>query len=174
MIDYSLEHAIHHNAKDKGFWDLAPDDGDHDEWIVRHGTLACVAAAIGSLTDQAEQARVADIQTLADISAELSNLPGVQKVIDRTNLLLIPPADHGELWILKWLAQVANIHAEVTELFNELAAQPLNPYKIRDELADIVIRCLDLACSMGIHLPDAVVAKHEKNKDRPFMHGKKA
>lgn len=41
------------------------------------------------------------------------------------------------------------------------------------ELADIVIRTMDLAQSMGVDIECEVVAKHNKNRLRPIRHGGK-
>lgn len=41
------------------------------------------------------------------------------------------------------------------------------------ELADIVIRCFDMADAFGIDLEAAILEKHEFNKTRPYLHGKK-
>lgn len=40
------------------------------------------------------------------------------------------------------------------------------------ELADIVIRVLDLAAAVGVPLGEAVVAKMRFNETRPYRHGK--
>lgn len=44
---------------------------------------------------------------------------------------------------------------------------------IASELADIVIRTMNLAESLGIDLAQAIVNKHEFNKTRPYKHGDK-
>jgi NTP pyrophosphatase (non-canonical NTP hydrolase) len=41
------------------------------------------------------------------------------------------------------------------------------------ELADCVIRIFDLAGGMELQLAEALLAKHEFNKSRPYKHGKK-
>lgn len=41
------------------------------------------------------------------------------------------------------------------------------------ELADIIIRTMDLAETLNIDLAAAIVKKHDFNKDRPFKHGNK-
>ena len=41
------------------------------------------------------------------------------------------------------------------------------------ELADTVIRALDLAYEYNLPIAEAIVAKHEYNKTRPHRHGKK-
>ena len=42
------------------------------------------------------------------------------------------------------------------------------------ELADAVIRIMDLCGKMGIDLAGAISLKHEFNKERPYRHGGKA
>lgn len=41
------------------------------------------------------------------------------------------------------------------------------------ELADVVIRLMDMCDHYGIDLAAAVVEKHEFNKSRPYRHGGK-
>ena len=41
------------------------------------------------------------------------------------------------------------------------------------ELADVVIRIMDMAEARGWNVAGAIVAKHEFNKTRPYKHGKK-
>ena len=42
-----------------------------------------------------------------------------------------------------------------------------------EELADVVIRTLDLCCHMNINIETEIIAKMEKNRNRPPMHGKR-
>lgn len=42
----------------------------------------------------------------------------------------------------------------------------------REELADIIIRVCDLADGLGIDLGTEIYKKMEKNKNRPYKHGK--
>ncbi|MBO0438944.1 hypothetical protein JZO69_01030 [Enterococcus sp. DIV0869a] len=41
------------------------------------------------------------------------------------------------------------------------------------ELADVVIRIMDMSEHYGIDLQSAIIQKHEYNKSRPFKHGGK-
>lgn len=84
---------------------------------------------------------------------------------------------------------VANIHGEVSELWesfrkgtlnepcdkaeamSEMALLPLTCAE--EELADIVIRALDSAGALGINLGEAIIAKHNYNTTRSHRHGGK-
>jgi len=41
------------------------------------------------------------------------------------------------------------------------------------ELADVIIRIMDYAELRGLRLAEAIVAKHEYNRNRPLRHGGK-
>jgi len=84
--------------------------------------------------------------------------------------------------------QCNNLHGEVSELWdawragkqfepcdkaakmNQLGLYPLNCTE--EELADVIIRALDLSARLNIDIDRAVVAKHAYNKTRPHLHGK--
>lgn len=84
--------------------------------------------------------------------------------------------------------QVCNIHAEVTEFWDgwrsgtnnlpcdkaekmgKMGLKPLTSQE--EELADIIIRCLDVSRRLGIDIEGAIEAKHFYNTTRPFKHGK--
>ena len=85
---------------------------------------------------------------------------------------------------------VANFHGEASELWEAARRGDLfkpcdKAAKMRalglralgcaeEELADMLIRTLDIADVLGLDIEDAVRIKHAFNKTRPFMHGKKA
>ena len=50
---------------------------------------------------------------------------------------------------------------------------PMQEEDFVDELADAVIRILDVAGYYDLAIGDAILSKVEKNKDRPFRHGKR-
>jgi NTP pyrophosphatase (non-canonical NTP hydrolase) len=82
---------------------------------------------------------------------------------------------------------IANLHGECSELweaarkgqlfqncdkeFAPLALPPLN--NAEEELADIVIRAMDTAHTLGVRLGRAIAIKTEYNRQRAHKHGKK-
>lgn len=50
---------------------------------------------------------------------------------------------------------------------------PMQEDDFAEELADIIIRTLDLAAAYGLEIGDAVIHKIEKNQNRPHKHNKR-
>jgi NTP pyrophosphatase (non-canonical NTP hydrolase) len=73
------------------------------------------------------------------------------------------------------------VHSEVSEALEEYRRGKLDPYLgiggkpegFAVEVADAVIRILDLCGALGIDLEEAMVRKHAYNQTRPYRHGGK-
>lgn len=79
---------------------------------------------------------------------------------------------------------LTNIHAELSEVWEHYRdhrtinavfynGDDMKPCGIPIELADVVIRIMDLCEHYGIDLEDAMRLKHNYNKTRPIRHGGK-
>lgn len=84
----------------------------------------------------------------------------------------------------KPIEHLALIHSEVSECLEEVrAGHDIKEvyYRVKDhkpegvpmELADIVIRCFNMAYIYGIDLESAIIEKAAFNETRPYLHGKK-
>jgi NTP pyrophosphatase (non-canonical NTP hydrolase) len=80
----------------------------------------------------------------------------------------------GAIPVLMGLAKLMLITTEVAEAAEVLRAPTFVYSELAEELADILIRTLDLAEAYDIHIGQAVSAKMYNNRKRDFMHGKLA
>jgi NTP pyrophosphatase (non-canonical NTP hydrolase) len=79
------------------------------------------------------------------------------------------------------LAKLALIHSEVSEAAEAVRIGDIAPRRgehgkpegMAAELADVIIRVLDLAEALGLDMGAAVEEKHEHNTTRPRRHGGK-
>lgn len=65
------------------------------------------------------------------------------------------------------------VHSEVSEATEELRKEMVDLDAFGEELADVCIRCFDIADYVGVDLTAAILKKHEKNLKRAFKHGKR-
>lgn len=76
--------------------------------------------------------------------------------------------------------QCNNMHSELCELWDAYRAgwldckcdKDVSLNYLEEELADLIIRALDVSQRMGVDIVRAINLKHEFNKTRPFRHGK--
>jgi NTP pyrophosphatase (non-canonical NTP hydrolase) len=62
------------------------------------------------------------------------------------------------------------IHSEVSEASEAIRDNDTKGFA--EELADIFIRIMNLCEVWGINLEEEVIKKHNKNIERPFLHGR--
>lgn len=85
-------------------------------------------------------------------------------------------ADTEENRTIFYLKQLAMIHSEVSETLEAIRKQ-MGDDVVVEELADIIIRVLDLWAGMSMDqytnhsLAKAINDKMDKNRERPRMHG---
>ena len=70
------------------------------------------------------------------------------------------------------------LHSEISEACeayrdNNPPARMKGFSSVEEELADVVIRIMDMAAAFGYDIAGAIVAKSEYNKTRPYRHGGK-
>lgn len=68
---------------------------------------------------------------------------------------------------------IALIHSELSEALEEIRKKKCDLKKVGTEMADCVIRILDFCEARKIDLETAILNKMEKNKKRPYKHGKR-
>lgn len=77
------------------------------------------------------------------------------------------------IWQDKYIVPtfLALIHSETSEGLEAFRKNDKENFK--EEMADMLIRVLDLAAGLEIDMDQAVADKMEKNRNRPFRHGGK-
>lgn len=79
--------------------------------------------------------------------------------------------------IIFYLKQLAMIHSEVSEILEAIRKEK-GEHQVVEEMADVLIRLLDLWCGMKRNedikktlLTNVLIEKINKNTERPKMHG---
>ena len=67
--------------------------------------------------------------------------------------------------------KIACIHEEVSEVLR--AYKRRQDHQIPEELADIILRTLDLAEHLGVNISKELLKKYSKNLKRQYLHGKR-
>lgn len=63
------------------------------------------------------------------------------------------------------------IHSEISEALEAYRKQ--DEANLREEMADVMIRIMDMAEAYGYDLESEIIRKNEINKARPYRHGGK-
>jgi len=126
---------------------------------------------------RSDNAGLSDFQALDRIAEDMCAIATEKGFHPEPNQSALPsitiPSNFGDM--------CSNIHGEVSELWeayrnSKLAAHCDKPCDLtcaEEELADIVIRTMDLAVVMGISLGSAIKAKSDYNRTRSHRHGDK-
>lgn len=92
------------------------------------------------------------------------------------------PATYDSINLPQVAMRIALIHSEGSEILEDLRrGKPVEyavddngkPVGVASEIADTIIRCLDLAHALGIDIQDALEKKHAYNLTRSNKHGSK-
>ena len=142
-----MMHEVHENARDHGWWDAHKVEGDPDGAPLRDLTvdeiLSKVMLVVTELSEAVEDAR----------------LPGFHP---------------QELYFQVFMAPNGRLTAADFFVDQGRHVGPKDkPEGFGVEIADAVIRLLDLADAMRIDLPRLIEMKHQFNKTREFRHGNK-
>lgn len=121
--------------------------------------------------DKAKQDRVLDAFTdLIKEAYDNSEEHGFHKQYDDL-MESVPVEQKQAMRRASILAKLALIASEVGEAVG--AVQHGNDSELAMELADIVIRTMDVCGSEYIDLGRVMLAKMQHNRNRPYLHGKK-
>jgi len=91
------------------------------------------------------------------------------------------PRSEGELLMLvvseisEAFEEIRDGHAITESYYSEDPKTPNNPKPegVPSELADVIIRIMDISAYYGIDIEKAIIEKNNYNKCRPFRHGGK-
>jgi len=113
------------------------------------------------------------INDLAEEIFETSVEKGFWNIEDISHFSIVPVK---LALIADEVSEALKVHREEYEGFespklNNMTAEQEQDFT--EELADIVIRTLDLASGLSLNIGDSITQKIKKNKKRPHRHGKR-
>jgi NTP pyrophosphatase (non-canonical NTP hydrolase) len=103
------------------------------------------------------------ISVMAEVAHANSRAKGFHEYTPRFGV-----AGRDARHILSWLALIVTEVAEAAE-----AVRTGDLANFGEELADVLIRCGDVAAALGVDLEAEVIKKMTRNAERPAMHGGK-
>jgi len=113
------------------------------------------------------------INDLAGKIYKISDEKGFWKIDDISDFAIVPIK---LALIADEVSEALKVHRDEYEgvessLFNDMTVEQEREFT--EELADIVIRTLDLAGGLGLDIGNSITEKIKKNKKRPHRHGKR-
>ncbi len=159
------QYEVHKTAKNKGWWDP---QSPAEQQVAQD--LAIITLLHRNLSADVEALRKGESPPSKKITYEQA---------EQTVRAMHPAR-------VLMLSKLALIHSEVSEAAESIydsewvasydlqyAEGSKKPEGLLSELADVVIRCLDLAAHLGIELSRGMSLKHRFNKSRTHRHGNK-
>lgn len=143
--------------------------------------------------DEKDDVNCNNATIICDTHAQVSDLWESHRKNELDDEKLLEKIDVEKLSVVKddsfFPRYVANLHGEVTELYDAFVDDKLytecdKTEKLRElnlpelccaeeELADIIIRCLDTAKTLNLDIGRAISVKTEYNRSRSYRHGEK-
>ena len=157
-----LSRKAHQNAVEKGFYD----DG--------------ISQAMVDIDLAKMMLAVLDISNAAEVLRSQKGLPFHDRsylsyITDAICTLTGPsPFTGNDKVVVRMLAKQMLIVTEVGEAAVATISDTPGDENLGEEIADIIIRCLDFAGANNIDIGKEVTEKMEKNRSRQHMHGKLA
>jgi NTP pyrophosphatase (non-canonical NTP hydrolase) len=144
----------HQNAKRKGFWD------EQDDEILNDTNRLFCSIAIESCSIQSKKKgkKVKLLYRYEDLHV-LSN--DKKLIFQKLGLIVTEVVEASEVLLLYWGAKEHGINRQAKE-YQE---------KFLEEVADIIIRSMDLAFYIGGSLGEAIIRKAKANLKRMHKHG---
>lgn len=159
------QYEVHKTARNKGWWDP---QSPAEQQVAQD--LAIITLLHRNLSAEVEALRKGEAPPSKKITREQAEQ--TVRAMHSARVLM--------------LSKLALIHSEVSEAAESIydsewvasydlqyAESSKKPEGLLSELADVVIRCFDLAGYLGIELSRGISVKHRFNKTRKHKHGGK-